>query len=96
VTDSVKNVGVGTAGPSATRFYLSTNLLLDANDLLLSGERAVPALAGGATSTGTCSVTLPAGLTGTYYLIAVADGGNAVPEAIETNNGLARSITINP
>jgi hypothetical protein len=38
---------------------------------------------------------LPAGLTGTYYLFAVADDTGIVPEASETNNkSYARAIQI--
>lgn len=96
VTDGVKNVGLGTAGASATRYYLSTNVTLDAGDTLLDAERVAPALDPNATCTGTASVALPAGVAGRYYLIAVADGANAVAESNETNNAFARLITINP
>lgn len=96
VTDGVKNVGLGTAGASATRYYLSLNTSLDASDILLDAERVAPALDANATSTGSASVTLPVGLTGRYYVIAVADGTNVVAESNETNNALARVITINP
>jgi trimeric autotransporter adhesin len=95
VSDTVQNVGLGTAGPSVTRYYLSTNITFDSGDTLL-GERAVPALAASGTNAGSMSVTLPTGMTGRLYLIAVADGANAVPEANETNNTNARIITINP
>jgi subtilase family serine protease len=96
VTDGVKNIGLGTAGPSATRYYLSVNFALDAGDLLLGIERSVPALAANQTSTGSVSIVLPAGLTGTFYLIAAADGGSAVAESSETNNTFSRVIVINP
>ena len=44
VTDTTKNQGgVGTGGPTTTRFYLSTNGVLDAGDVAL-GDRAVPDL----------------------------------------------------
>ena len=58
-------------------------------------ERAVPALAAGATHTGSVSVALPSGVTGRYYLIVVADGGMMVPESNESNNSTIRLITIN-
>lgn len=94
VTSNVKNKGGDTAGPSATRFYLSLNGTLDSNDILLTGEQAVGALAPGAVGGGTAAVVIPAGLSGRYYFIAVADGGGAVAEASEKNNTLAPAITI--
>jgi subtilase family serine protease len=94
VTDTVKNSGTGTAPASVTRFYLSTNALFDASDVLLSGERSVPALAANTTNAGTTNVVLPPGLSGLYFIIAVADGPGAVAETNESNNALARGITI--
>ena len=68
----------------------------DAADVVLDGERAVPALATGATSTGSVAVTIPADLAaGTYYLLAVADATSVVPEASETNNSTWRQIIVN-
>ncbi len=93
VSDSVKNLGAAEAGASVIRFYLSSNVLLDANDAVL-GSRAVPALAAGATSSGATSVVIPAGLSGTYYIFAVADGTSAVAEASEGNNTFLRLVTI--
>ena len=94
VADTVRNSGAEAAGASTTRFYLSLNGILDGSDILLNGTRAVGALAAGATDSGTTSLTLPAGVTGLYYIIAVADGGAVVAESSETNNTLLRMITI--
>jgi subtilisin family serine protease len=97
VTDTTKNNGAGAVAASMTRFYLSTNALYDAGDVLLAGGRAVPALAAGATSTGTITVTLPGGLSpGSWYVVARSDGDGAVPETLETNNTLARSVSTGP
>ena len=86
VTDTTKNQGTGNSAGSTTRFYLSTNFLLDGPDVPL-GSRTVPPLAAGASDTATTSLTMPAGTaTGTYYVIALADGDNAVTETAETNN----------
>ena len=86
VTDTVRNQGTAAAGASTTRFYLSADLQLDGTDPLL-GSRSVPGLGVGASSAGTTTVTLPPGLsTGTYYVIAQADGAGVVPETVETNN----------
>jgi subtilase family serine protease len=96
VTDTVKNFGAETAAPSTTRFYLSLNISLDAADIPLDAQRAVPALGFNATNTGSTSVAIPAGLSGRYYLLAVADGLAVVVESNEVNNVLSRPVTINP
>lgn len=95
VGDSVKNVGAATAGASVIRFYLSVNTLFDSGDTLLA-ERAVAPIGAGLTNSGTTSVTIPSGLSGTYYLFAVADGTNQVEEASEGNNMFLRVVQINP
>jgi len=95
VTDVAFNSGGDVAGPSTTRFYLSANQFLDAGDVLLAGSRAVPALAGSASSSGSTSVTFPAGTApGIYYLFAVADADGVVTEAQETNNTAVRLILV--
>jgi len=87
VSDTVVNQGAGLAAPSTTLFYLSTNSLVDAGDVLLPGSRPVPALATGASSSGSTVITIPLGTApGTYYLLADADGAKAVAESLETNN----------
>jgi subtilase family serine protease len=96
VADTTRNVGAGTAGPSTTTFFLSRDTLLDGSDIPLNGARSVPSLAPNASDTGTTNVVLPTGLTGTYYIIAVADGSGVVAESVETNNTSVRMITINP
>src|SRR5262249_19736217 len=96
VTDTTKNQGGGNAGGTTTAFYLSANGTFEAGDTLL-GSRSVPALGAGATSTATTNLTLPAGLaTGTWYVLARADAGNAELETQETNNVAARAVQIGP
>jgi subtilase family serine protease len=86
VSDTVKNQGSGTAAPSTTAFYLSSNFSLDTADQLLA-TRAVPSLAAAATSAASTSLTIPGGTaTGTYYIIVKADANNEVGESAETNN----------
>ena len=61
------------------------------------GSRLVPALAAGASSTGTTSVLIPAGTTpGTYYIIAKADALGAIAEINEANNTAYKTIIIGP
>ena len=95
VSDSVKNIGASAAGASVIRFYLSANALFDSGDTLL-GQRAVDPLGAGLTNGGTTSVTIPSGLSGTYYLFAIADGANQVQEASESNNTFLRVVQITP
>ena len=61
VTETVLNQGAGAAGASTTRFYLSTNVTLDASDVVLDGSRVVLPLAAATASGGTTQVTIPAG-----------------------------------
>ena len=91
--ETTKNLGAGSTA-STTRFFLSADAILDAGDFLL-GSRAIPALPLGATSVGSTSLTIPAEVApGAYYIIAQADGDNAVAELVESNNTKARVITI--
>src|SRR4029453_3610144 len=43
VTDTTSNQGGATASASVTRFYLSSNSILDGTDMPLGGSHAVPA-----------------------------------------------------
>jgi subtilase family serine protease len=95
VTDTVLNQGADTASASATRFYLSKNIVVDAGDIPLAAARAVPAILGGASHSGTTSVTIPDNTPpGSYYLLSHADGNNSVSESLETNNVAARAIQV--
>jgi probable HAF family extracellular repeat protein len=80
-------------GTSVTRVYLSLDRALDAGDTFL-GERSVPALGPSQSSSGSTTVALPAGVVGTRFVLAIADGGGAVPEANETNNDRSLRIRI--
>ncbi len=95
IGDTVTNQGTDPAGPSTTRFYLSTNLLLDASDVPLTGSRAVPSLAGAVSSAGSTPATIPAGVaSGSYFLLVKADADAAVTETQEGNNVSIRALTI--
>jgi trimeric autotransporter adhesin len=94
VSVTTKNEGGGTAPTSLTRFYLSSNNSLDAGDLLL-GAREVSSLGPGLTEAGSALLPIPATTApGTYYIIAKADGDNAIEESQETNNLRVRTISI--
>ena len=85
VTDTTRNQGTSPSTTSETGFYLSTNASLDTADIFL-GFRTVPLLAAGAGDSQPTTVTLPAGVAGTYYVIAKADWNGGVPETNEANN----------
>jgi subtilase family serine protease/glucose/arabinose dehydrogenase len=86
ITDTVTNQGNGTAGPSWTRYFLSTDQVKSANDVAL-GVRAVPTLIPLASSAGTIPITLPGSVgAGTYYLFACADDNRTLYENTRTNN----------
>jgi subtilase family serine protease len=86
VTDTTTNQGGGQADVSVTRYYLSTNSTLDANDVLL-GSRPLAELSPGASDTGSAVLTLPPNMPGgSYYVVAQADGGTVVTEISESNN----------
>jgi subtilase family serine protease len=96
VSDNTTNQGGGDAAASTIRYYLSANYALDAGDILLAGSRAVPVLAGGATSTGGTQVMIPAGTApGFYYMLAKADADGTVAETSESNNVTARGFQVN-
>ena len=86
VGETTRNDGGGPASSSLTAFYLSLNQSYEAADTLL-GNRAVPALAAGASSVGSTSLTIPASMApGTYYIVLKADAGSEIAETSESNN----------
>jgi len=95
VADTVVNQGQITAVSTATAYYLSTDPLKDAADLLLTGTRSVVSLTPGATSLGGRDVTVPATTPlGVYYVIACADYTVKVTESNEVNNCLTAATTV--
>jgi uncharacterized delta-60 repeat protein len=97
ISDTTANLPASSpAGASTTRLFLSTNTTLDAADVAL-GARAVPALASGASNAGATAVTIPAvTATGTYFILAKADGAGVLAEKNEANNVSARILSVGP
>jgi len=92
---TAQNIGAVASGPSATRYYLSLDAVKSAGDTLLTGSRAVPGLAAGASHTGAVTVTIPAAtVPNTYFLVACADDGNIVAEIDDGNNCKASGTTM--
>jgi large repetitive protein len=95
-TDTTSNRGAANALPSATAYYISANVVVDGGDTLVA-SRAVPALATGASHTGSVTFIMPAGLeTGLYWILARADDGNTAGDAQPTNNVAARQLLVGP
>jgi subtilase family serine protease len=96
LNDTTRNVGVGPAPSTTTRYYLSTDAVIGAGDVLL-GSRSIAGLAPGASSTGAKNVTIPAAtVNGSYFIIAKADALNRAFESNEGNNTRAITIRIGP
>jgi subtilase family serine protease len=97
ISTTTKNQGTGIADPSTTRFYISTNSVVDAGDARLAEVHAVPSLAPGASESVSLSVGIPSKLAaGVYYLIAKADADDVVFENQEANNTAARTVSVGP
>jgi subtilisin family serine protease/uncharacterized membrane protein len=95
VTDTTRNQGSGMVAASTTRFYLSSNSTFDGSDVLLNGGHSVPELQPTGTSTATVSLVVPGTtVSGSYYLLAVADADGVAAETLESNNTTSRSIQI--
>lgn len=91
---SVRNDGPVTAGSFTVELRISTNDVCSSFDTLLA-TRTVSSLAPGAFNGTTPTITIPAGQpTGTNYLCMMIDTQSTVDEFDETNNTLARPITI--
>jgi uncharacterized delta-60 repeat protein len=96
LNDTTGNVGVGSAGATSTRFYLSSDTSIGAGDVLLGG-RSLASLAPGGSSAGATNVTIPAGTAnGSYFIVARADDANQASESSESNNTRAITIRIGP
>ena len=95
LSDTTTNKGKVAAGPSTTRFFLSTDSKFDAGDLSL-GSRAIAPLAPKQSDAGSTTVTIPLALAtalGKYFLIAVADADSGVLETKE-KNAKARALNV--
>jgi subtilase family serine protease len=94
ISSTVLNQGGAAAPASTTKFYLSTDLALDAADVLV-GTRVESALSPGQGAAGTVTIVIPSGLPPrAYWLIAVTDAEGVVAEAIESNNTRATSLQV--
>ena len=85
VDNTVTN-GAVAVGSFRVAFYLSTDTVFDATDVLL-GRRSITSLAVGGASRTVKNVTVPAGTEpGSYRVLMVVDSGSALAESNEANN----------
>lgn len=77
------------------RIYLSLDQTFDPTDVMLTGSVTNQFLPSAGEYTKSASVSLPAQISGAYFLILVSDADNTVLEHVETNNTVTASITIN-
>ena len=90
---TVNNKGSRDAVASTAECYLSSNAILDKNDILL-GFVSTPALAIGLDEDLVGSIAPDVEATGDYYIIIQADANHEVHEAIENDNLYVLGITI--
>jgi subtilase family serine protease len=91
---TIINQGTATSVNSNVGYYLSTNMTLDASDVLL-GSTTNGALAAGGYASIYANLTIPAATTvGNYYVLFVADYQNQVTETSETNNTAPVALTV--
>ncbi|MFD2787788.1 CARDB domain-containing protein [Hymenobacter rubripertinctus] len=92
----IQNLGNTAAALTNIGYYLSTDAVLSANDVLLNTTSG-GALNGGTSSYRSGAVTVPAATApGSYYLLFVADYQNQVAETNENNNVSSASLTVLP
>src|SRR5207248_6729754 len=102
VSWTVSNQGIGTTrvGSWTDRLLLSRDPVRSGDDVVLGDFGRTGYLRPGESYTRQVGVTLPQGISGTYYLIAATDLGNAVKEFVfEFNNELASAafpVTVSP
>jgi hypothetical protein len=90
----VQNAGNTIAPSSTVGYYLSTNQVLDAGDVLLSTEVGFP-IGAGQNNRRFASLTVPAGTAaGSYHVLFVVDPQNAVSETNENNNLATQPLTV--
>ncbi len=94
VATTTKNIAKHLTATSVTRFYLSSDTVLDSNDRVLASYK-VPALAGGRAYRAWASVTVPRSVNpGEYCLFAAADVTDVVGELREGNNTRVARVKI--
>jgi uncharacterized repeat protein (TIGR01451 family) len=95
VVTTMRNLGAWAAPPFTIGIYLSPTASFDLSSSRLLGGPRLRGLGAGVTHTATTSVTVPPDVvTGTYFLVAVADADNEMVETTRANNVMVASRVI--
>jgi subtilisin family serine protease len=86
---TVSNAGDGASISQSSRLYLSTNDIISTGDVQLGGDITFGAIASLGSESQGAAFSAPA-LNGVYWVGAIVDYYNAVPETDEENNGGSR------
>lgn len=92
---TVQNTGIDPAGTLRVGFYVSTDAVFQAGDTLVCSETVPGPIAAAASVPVSKPCTLPEEVTGTRYVIAVADSLDAIFETNETNNASTGAAQLN-
>jgi subtilase family serine protease len=94
ISYQVKNQGAGNAGYSYTKLYLSKDQTISNEDILLNSEYT-SSIASGSYINEAFSIQISKTIAGgSYYILYQVDGSNYIAESNETNNIVAKAITI--
>jgi len=89
VLETTKNIGTLASTSSVTNYYLSSDVVRDARDILLTRARVVAGLPPSGESPGSAAPTVPLSTPqGNYFLLACANATGSVPESDASNNCL--------
>jgi uncharacterized repeat protein (TIGR01451 family) len=96
LSNTVLNMGSASADEFDIGFHLSTNQTYgDGDDIAFDANRPIASLLPGASSNASTSLTVPPTTPpGIYYVCAMADRYDSVPEFDETNNSLCTGTQI--
>ena len=95
VSWTITNSSVGVAVPNwAERIFLSTNAILDGQDIPVFSFTHFGGLPAGAAYSATQTVSLPGVVAGNYFLILRTDADSSLLESSEANNDRAVPVSI--
>ncbi|MCY2955084.1 MAG: hypothetical protein NTU53_24415 [Planctomycetota bacterium] len=95
VTWTARNAGTGTApGDWLDRVYLSTDATLSGDDLLRAEVTRPDDLTASGTYNAQAIITLPNGISGTYYIIVKTDAADGVEEATFDDNNATPTAAV--
>ncbi|MBL8151113.1 MAG: hypothetical protein JNN15_14395 [Blastocatellia bacterium] len=89
----VRNAGTSTASATRQDIYISTDSTITAQDTLLASALANPIAPQGMQML-QLDVTIPSGLSGSFFIGVIADATQAVSESNENNNSASTAVTI--